>query len=245
MNTVMLNKTSRPTVRMIGHQGVHHLEVGNTCSGFVAAGNRTYWGIETDVHVTKDGQYIIIHDDNTKASTGADYVVEETDCTTLRSLTLLDYTDGGGHTRGDLRLPLLSEYIRISRKYGKVAVLEIKNPVAPIHIKGIVEEITALGWLENTVFISFSYDNMVELRRLLPNAKLMFLTTHAPNQELVDMLLPYRLDLDIAWTVLTREGVDLMHANGIEVNVWNVDEVELAERLLSWGVDYLTTDILE
>jgi glycerophosphoryl diester phosphodiesterase len=29
------------------------------------------------------------------------------------------------------------------------------------------------------------------------------------------------------------------------VNVWNVDEVELAERLLSWGVDYLTTDILE
>ena len=36
-----------------------------------------------------------------------------------------------------------------------------------------------------------------------------------------------------------------MHENGIEVNVWNVDEVELAERLLEWGVDYLTTDILE
>ena len=245
MDTIKLNKENNPTVRMIGHQGIHHLEVGNTCSGFVAAGNRTYWGIETDVHVTKDGQYIIIHDDNTKASTGADYVVEKTDCATLRSLTMLDYTDGNKPTRSDLRLPLLSEYVRICRKYGKVAVLEIKNPVAPIHIKGIVEEIAALGWLENTVFISFSYDNMVELRRLLPNAKLMFLTTHAPNQELVDMLLPYRLDLDIAWTVLTREGVELMHANGIEVNVWNVGEVELAERLLSSGVDYLTTDILE
>jgi glycerophosphoryl diester phosphodiesterase len=158
---------------------------------------------------------------------------------------MLDYTDGGGHTRGDLRLPLLSEYIRICRKYEKKAVLEIKNPMAPEHIKGIVDEVNSLGWLENTVFISFSFDNMVELRRLLPGAKLMFLTTHAPNQELVDMLLPYRLDLDIAWTVLTREGVELMHANGIEVNVWNVDEVELAERLLSWGVDYLTTDILE
>ena len=245
MDTVKLNKSAKPTVHMIGHQGIHHLEVGNTCAGFVAAGNRTYWGIETDVHVTADGQYVIIHDDNTKASTGADYVVEETDCATLRSLTLLDYTDGGGPTRSDLRLPLLSEYIRICRKYGKKAVLEIKNPVAPVHIKGIVEEVASLGWLENTVFISFSYDNMVELRRLLPEAKLMFLTTHVPNQELVDMLLPYKLDLDIAWTVLTREGVELMHQNGIEVNVWNVDEVELAERLLSWGVDYLTTDILE
>ena len=117
--------------------------------------------------------------------------------------------------------------------------------MAPEHIKGIVDEVDSLGWLENTVFISFSFDNMVELRRLLPDAKLMFLTTHVPNQELVDMLLPWRLDLDIAWTVLTKDGVELMHANGIEVNVWNVDEVELAERLLSWGVDYLTTDILE
>ena len=245
MDTVKLNKSANPAVRMIGHQGIHHLEVGNTCSGFVAAGNRTYWGIETDVHVTKDGQYIIIHDDNTKNTTGDDYVVEETDCATLRSLVTKDYTDGNGHTRFDLRLPILSEYIRICRKYNKKAVLEIKNPVAPAHIAGIAEEIRSLGWLENTVFISFSHDNMVELRKQLPHAKLMFLTTHAPNQELMDMLLPWKLDLDIAWTVLTREGVELMHANGIEVGAWNVDEIELAERLLSWGVDYLTTDILE
>ncbi len=245
MDTIKLNKSANPSVRMIGHQGIHHLEVGNTCSGFVAAGNRTYWGIETDVHVTADGQYIIIHDDNTINTTGDDYVVEETDCATLRSLIMLDYTDGGGHTRADLRLPLLSEYIRICRKYGKKAVLEIKNPVAPEHIQGIVEEIASFGWLENTVFISFSHDNMVELRKLLPEAKLMFLTTHPADGELLDLLLPWRLDLDIAWTVLTREGVELMHENGIEVNVWNVDEVELAERLLSWGVDYLTTDILE
>ena len=145
MDTIKLNKENNPTVRMIGHQGIHHLEVGNTCSGFVAAGNRTYWGIETDVHVTKDGQYIIIHDDNTINTTGDDYVVEETDCATLRSLVMLDYTDGGGHTRGDLRLPLLSEYIRICRKYEKKAVLEIKNPMAPEHIKGIVDEVDSLG----------------------------------------------------------------------------------------------------
>lgn len=99
MDTTKLNKSVNPSVRMIGHQGIHHLEVGNTCSGFVAAGNRTYWGIETDVHVTADGQYIIIHDDNTINTTGDDFVVEETDCATLRSLTMLDYTDRGGHPR--------------------------------------------------------------------------------------------------------------------------------------------------
>ena len=65
MDTIKLNKENNPAVRMIGHQGIHHLEVGNTCSGFVAAGNRTYWGVETDVHVTADGEFIIIHDDDT------------------------------------------------------------------------------------------------------------------------------------------------------------------------------------
>ena len=53
MDTTKLNKSANPAVRMIGHRGIHHLEVGNTCSGFVAAGNRTYWGIETDVHVIR------------------------------------------------------------------------------------------------------------------------------------------------------------------------------------------------
>ena len=36
MNTVKLHKSANPTVRMIGHQGIHHLEVGNTCAEFVA-----------------------------------------------------------------------------------------------------------------------------------------------------------------------------------------------------------------
>ena len=66
MNTVKLNKSAKPTVRMIGHQGIHHLEVGNTCSGFVAAGNRSYWGIEVDVRVTKDRVVILTHDDSLK-----------------------------------------------------------------------------------------------------------------------------------------------------------------------------------
>ena len=51
-------------VRMIAHRGVCGLERENTCAAFVAAGNRSYYGVETDVHRTADGKFIIIHDDN-------------------------------------------------------------------------------------------------------------------------------------------------------------------------------------
>ena len=62
MNTCKL-ETLKP--RMIAHRGVSGLERENTCAAFVAAGNRGYFGIETDVHLTADGQYVIIHDDTT------------------------------------------------------------------------------------------------------------------------------------------------------------------------------------
>ena len=46
MNTVKFNKQS---VKMVAHRGVSGLERENTCAAFVAAGNRSYFGIETDV----------------------------------------------------------------------------------------------------------------------------------------------------------------------------------------------------
>ena len=63
MNTVKIEKQN---TRLIAHRGVSGIERENTAAAFVAAGNRGYYGIETDVHVTKDGKYIIIHDDDTK-----------------------------------------------------------------------------------------------------------------------------------------------------------------------------------
>ena len=58
--------------KMIAHRGVSKLERENTCAAFIAAGNRSYFGIETDVHVTADGQYVIIHDDTTTRVAGVE-----------------------------------------------------------------------------------------------------------------------------------------------------------------------------
>lgn len=36
-----------------------------------------------------------------------------------------------------------------------------------------------------------------------------------------------------------------MHENGVEVNCWTVDDPADAQRLAEWGVDYITSNILE
>jgi glycerophosphoryl diester phosphodiesterase len=44
---------------------------------------------------------------------------------------------------------------------------------------------------------------------------------------------------------LTKEIVALLHDNGLKVNCWTVDDAEKAEQLVEWGVDYITSNILE
>ena len=44
-------------VKIIAHRGLSGIERENTCSAFVAAANRSYFGIETDIHTTRDGKF--------------------------------------------------------------------------------------------------------------------------------------------------------------------------------------------
>lgn len=242
MDTIKFEKTVK--TRMIAHRGVSGLETENTCAAFVAAGNRSYFGVETDVHVSADGAFIIFHDDNTERVGLEDHVIEETDSAILRGMLLADM-DGGAKTRSDLRIPLLREYVRICRKYEKICVLELKNLMTPEAIAGIVDEIREEGWIEKVIFISFAHENLVELRRLLPDAKLQFLTMDAADESLLGQLKPWGFDLDIYYPALTKDGLSLMHDHGIEVNCWTVDDPADAKRLSEWGVDYITSNILE
>ena len=233
-----------PKPRMIAHRGLSGIEMENTCSAFVAAGNRSFFGIETDVHVTQDGQFIIIHDDTTKRVALDELAVENTTYETLRSLRLCD--KNGQRGRKDLLLPSLSEYVQICKKYEKVSVLELKNHMEPQDIGRIIAVIREEGWLDHTVFISFDLPNMISVREQLPDQKAQFLAGgHADWQIVFDALNRYGLDLDAHFSLLTEERIKALHEAGREVNAWTVDRLEDAERLSAWGVDYITSNIIE
>ena len=250
MNTVKVDKKD---VLMVAHRGLSGLETENTIPAFIAAGNRSYYGVETDVHVTSDGKFIIFHDDKTKRMTGDNVVVDETSYELLRKMNLYDINkmefNAGiqGAEKGkrpDLIMPSLAEYINICKKYEKKCVLELKNPFDPADIARMIEEIKELGYLENVIFISFAFENMVALRGFLPDQQLQYLVGSV-DEDLVDKLNEYNLDLDIYYPILTKELIDEVHANGHAVNVWTCDDKDDAERLIQWGVDYITSNILE
>ena len=240
MDTIHLTQKNKPL--MIAHRGVSGLEMENTASAFVAAGQRSYFGVETDVHRTADGRYIIIHDDTTRRVAGDEMVVEQTSYETLRSLRLLDVDGQKG--RRDLILPSLGEYIGICKKYGKAAVLELKNHFDGSDLDQIIEEIRALDYLTQTIFISFDLANLVYIRERLPEQNMQYLV-ETISDGLRDTLIRYRLDLDIHYQALTGAFTALLHQNGLRVNVWTVNTLEDARRMMDLGVDFITSNILE
>lgn len=229
-------------VKLIAHRGVSGLERENTNAAFVAAGNRSYFGIETDIHKTVDGNYVLIHDDTTGRVAIDNMTVEQSTYDTLRSLTLLDLD--GKKSRGDLKIPNLAEYIAINKKYGKIAVLELKKTFSEDEVYDICSQIEALDYLHGVIFISFGYDNLVFLRKKYPTQAAQFLISKY-DDSLIPRLKDQNLDLDIKHTALTAENTAALKSAGITVNCWTVDTVERAEELIGFGVDMITTNILE
>ena len=242
MNTIKIDKQG---VRMIAHRGVSGLETENTLAAFIAAGNRSYWGIETDVHVTADGNLILIHDSNTARVADREMVVEESLFEDLRALQVKDRYHNNSF-RGDLCLPSLEEYIRICKKYEKEAILELKEAFALEDIKKVIQVFRAEDYLDHVVFISFCLQNLIYVRGLLPDCRAQYIMKKITETEF-EAMKQYRLDLDMDCRkrALTKEWIDRVHGEGLQVNGWTVDNAADAQALISWGIDYITTNILE
>lgn len=242
MDTVKIDKKQ---TKMIAHRGLSGIERENSNAAFVAAGNRSYFGIETDVHVTADGKFIIIHDDVTGRVGNRDVSVENSSFEELRAIYLKG-VDANNTPKQDLILPTLEDYIEICRRYNKVSVLELKNPMKKENIEGIIDVIKNLGHLDMTVFISFDLNNLLIIKEILPRQRTMLLCCEVDDST-VSLLAEKCIDIDICYPSLFKNPdlLEKLKAAGLSVNCWTCDSKDDAERLADMGVDFITSNILE
>ena len=239
MNTVKFDKKN---ALVVAHRGLSGIERENTNAAFVAAGNRSYYGIETDFHRTADGKFIISHDQSLKRVSGEDVDVEAVSLAVAQSVVLFD--KDGTKGRADLRAPSLENYISICKKYEKHCVLELKSTFTEEETAAYIEIIRSLGYLERVTFISFIYENLVKIRAYYPEADVQFLFSELTD-EIAEKVKRDRFDVDAYFKTLTKEAIADFHAAGLKVNCWTVDLPEDGEKMAEWGVDFITSNILE
>ena len=240
MDTIKINKGD---AFVVAHRGLSGIERENTASAFVAAGNRSYFGIETDVRVTADGNFILLHD-NDPVRCGGDYLIpEQSTLQTIQSVQLFE--KNGTRGRVDLRIPTMTDYLRICKCYDKFCVLEFKGYFSEENMVKVVDIIKKEYCLEKMIFISFAFENLVNLRNVCPEARCQFLTGKLEDG-LIERLVEHKFGLDIWYGAFTEEAqVRAFLDKGVEVNAWTVDNKEAAEKLISWGVQFITSNTLE
>ena len=240
-NTIKIE--SKGHTQMIAHRGVSGLEPENTNAAFVAAGNRSYYGIESDVHKTADGKYVIIHDGNTMRTAGVDLEIGKATYEALCNVQLLQMDGSLG--RMDLRIPTLQEYLGICKYYGKNAILELKDAFTAEEIDEICTITESLDYMQNTVFISFKLNNLLLLKARNPEQRVQFLIERGLGDEMIRALAKSDMGIDAYYPAYTEELIQKCRQNGVETNTWTVDDPEIARKLIDWGIDYITSNILE
>jgi glycerophosphoryl diester phosphodiesterase len=123
-------------------------------------------------------------------------------------------------------------------------VLELKSDFTEEETARFIEIIRSYDYLDGVTFISFHYDNLVKIRNILPEQSVQFLFSKF-SEEIFERVVADKMDVDVAHGELTEELIARFHNAGIVVNCWTVDNKERAEELASWGVDFITTNILE
>ena len=222
----------------IAHRGYSSKQTENTLEAAVIAGKSDYfYGIEFDIHLTKDNEFIVFHDDNTKRLADRDIIIKEATFAEVMELNLINKKT----KKYDLKIPTLKSYLEVVNKYGKVAVLEMKVEFTLKQIKLLLE---AAKLANDLIIISFHLNNLLRVRKLNKKIKLQYLTSKF-NLENFETCLANKIDLDLNYNLITKENMSYFKSKGFIVNCWTVNKLPLANKLKKLGVNFITTDGLK
>lgn len=239
METIKLNLDFKG---MVAHRGLAKLETENTIRAFKNASTKSHIGIECDVHRSKDHKLVVSHDESLNRLGEIEIRIPLLNYDEIKEIK---YRDLNNNLKDDeLFAPLLEEFIEICKKSNKIAVIELKESLEAIDVMNVYNLVKDMNYLEHTTFISFFPGYLTKIRSIDKDVKIQFLS-QVYNDSVLDICTQFNFSIDIDEAELNKEIIDKFHKNNLEVNCYTVDDAERAKELISYGIDYITTNILE
>ncbi|MCZ2260218.1 glycerophosphodiester phosphodiesterase [Sporosarcina sp. G11-34] len=198
--------------------------------------------LECDVHLSKDGQLIIMHDEKVDRTTNGKGFIKDFTLEELRKL------DAGGKFHRDFTgEPIITLDELLEEFYGHIGLLiEIKKPLL---YPGIEEKVALL--LENyenlnrVIVQSFDIESMRKMHHLVPElqiAILMKASAIPPSLQRVKDLTSFATYINFNILYVNERIVDQIHNYGGKVLVWSVKTPRLVDKAYRYNVDGIITD---
>ena len=227
---------------ILAHRGASGYAPENTLEAFELAQKMGADGVELDVHLTRDGELVVAHDETVDRVSDGSGWIRDMRLAELKRLhfnkTFPQYTDA--------RIPTLREVFELLKPSGMEINIELKNSYIdyPDLELRVIELIHTDYIAEKIIFSSFNHHSMLRVKKLDPSfrcgllyeANLVEPWNYAKTLG-VDALHPH-----FSETLVTKGECAAAHALGIEVNTWTVNEEEYIRAVLREGADRIITN---
>lgn len=198
-------------------------------------------GLELDVHKTKDGKLVVIHDEDVERTFQARGLVKDLTLDELRALTCRKQLFKDSK---ECCVPTLEEVLELVKKHPVTLNIELKTDVIPYNrIEEDVIRLIKAYQVQNQVLISSFNPKSVKLcKQIDPQIKVGFLYYQPIDQVIqyakslqADAIHP---DLKLVSEALIKEA----HENQLEVNIYTVNSPIYMRKLIAAGADGIFTD---
>jgi glycerophosphoryl diester phosphodiesterase len=211
----------------IGHRGAKGYEPENTLVSFQKAINLNADGIELDVHLSSDGEIMVIHDETIDRTTNGKGILNQITASALKKYGI----------------PTLLEVLDLVNRNCFVNI-ELKGigTAKPV-IELLKQYISKKNWKYSDFLVSsFDWKMLQEVQFLNQKIKIGVLTEASIEEALVFAKKIKAFSIHPNYQLLTKENVALMQDNGFEVYPWTVNSTEDIQKIKAFNVNGIISD---
>ena len=246
------------SVTFIGHAGSLYGGMNSEEAILYAATVLKYTAIEIDVKQTKDGVFVLSHDDTFAGYNLTDYTWEElkdVERTGTRGAGVTGLKD----TSYTAKLCTLKRYLEICKEYNITAVIELKsspgisnwtetNAPQTSRMPALIKEIEDCGMINNVIFLGSQYECLAWTRRngydFIP---CQYLVSSCESETYLNRCIEYNFDIsiDISSGSNSMEWIQKYKDAGLKVSTYTFSQYTNYKEIQKWidkGVDFVTTD---
>jgi glycerophosphoryl diester phosphodiesterase len=237
----------------IAHRGASEIAPENTLAAVRAAIDVGATAVEVDVHRTRDGALVVLHDSTLARTTDVERRLPGRGPWRVADLTydeIARLDAGGWHdpVYAGERVPLLRDVLDVLRRTGTGLLLEVKKPELypgiesdlAIELRAVPGYLAAALWGRDLVVQSFDHRAMARFKLLASDVPVGLLGT-VPRRRLrqaatwADHVNPRHRGLTAAY-------VAAVHDAGLSCHAWTVDRTADMARVVALGVDGVITN---
>lgn len=203
-----------------------------------------YDGLECDVRVTKDGHYVILHDETTGSLCDQNLDAAKS---TLAELKALDFKQTRSGVTYTGKICTVEEYLDICVEKNVFPVIELKwttgiNSNDMSNFPGLIDLVTKKGLRQKAIFLTSMQNSLAYIKKNYPDLTCQYLLSSDS-----DAKLKFCVDNNINpsfSTVLTEDIAVRYRRAGLEVAVWTVNSETNFKKFGKMGTYMMTCDYL-